>query len=149
MTTEITCNIDNLAPATTLSSSTVFWVTDKIGTCAYGDYYDAGVVIVDCRDLADGTNPVEPVWMKIKTALNALECGQRVLLQCGAGVSRSNAIAAAVLSLDETIPYSNALQRVTEKVPRAYPNQSIQTTVQQAIRERSPSYLHGSSRWRK
>jgi len=147
--THLASNMDDLKMATMFSPTLAFWVTDTIGTCAYGDCYESGVVVVDCRDLADGPNPSEPVWVKIKTALNALQSGQRVLLQCAAGVSRSNAIAAAVISLRESIPYGRALGKVREKVPRANPNQPIQTSVQHAIREHGPSGSRGPSRWRK
>jgi len=141
-------NMDDLKLASMFRPHPAFWVTDEIGTCAYGDYYEPGVVIVDCRDLADGTNPSGPIWGKIKTALDAIQSGQKVLFQCAVGVSRSNAIAAAAIALHESIPYSSALRKVSEKVSRACPNRPMLTTVQQAIREHCSSRFRGNRRWR-
>ena len=53
----------------------MFWITDYLGSSAEGDYHEPGVVVVDVRDLNNGTNLPNLVWCKIKTALEVLKLG--------------------------------------------------------------------------
>ena len=116
----------------------MFWITDYLGSSAEDDFHEPGVVVVDVRDLNDGTNPPNLVWRKIRTAHEVLKLGNKVCIRCAAGVSRSNSIAAAVLSLHEGISYKMALEKVSERVPRAWPNPLMVKSTLRAIREYGP-----------
>jgi len=116
----------------------MFWITDYIGSSAVDDVHEPGVVVIDVRDLNDGTNPPGPIWLKIRAALEVLKLGNKVCIRCTAGISRSNSIAAAVLSLHDGIPYKKALEKVREKVPRAWPNPLMVRSTLRAINEFTP-----------
>ena len=109
-----------------------YWIRDYLGTTAAGEICDPGVVVVDVRDLVDGANEPALIWQKIKTAMAVLKLNDRVVIQCAAGISRSNAIAAAVLAVREGFDYSDALRIVIAKVPRANPNLEIKESVRAA-----------------
>ena len=113
----------------------MFWITDYLGSSAEDDFHEPGVVVVDVRDLNDGTNPPNLVWRKIRTALEVLSLGNKICIRCAAGISRSNSIAAAVLSLHEGIAYRKALGKVSERVPRAWLNPLMVKSTLRAIRE--------------
>ena len=120
-----------------------YWIRDYLGTSAADEICDPGVVVVDVRDLVDGTNKPAVIWQKIKTALAVLKLNDKVVVQCAAGISRSNAIAAAVFAIREGFDYSDALRIVIGKVPRANPNLEIKESVRAAItrynRKRRPA----------
>lgn len=71
----------------------MFWITNYLGSSVEDDLHEPGVVVVDVRDLNDGTNPPNPVWLKIRTALEVLRLGNKVCIRCAAGTTRSNSIA--------------------------------------------------------
>jgi protein-tyrosine phosphatase len=119
----------------------MFWVTSYLGSSAADDFQEPGVVVVDVRDLKDGANPPEPVWQKIRTALEVVKLGNRVCIRCSAGISRSNSIAAAVLSLQEGLPYEIALSKVKKKIARAWPNANMIESVTRAIRQHDRAEL--------
>lgn len=90
------------------------WLTPNVGTAPYeGCTPMAGTVIVDVRNLVDREgNSVEVLRSHIDRALAVLASGQRVVLCCDHGISRSNAIAAAVIAQYEKRPFDDALRGV-------------------------------------
>jgi hypothetical protein len=66
----------------------MFWITDYLGSSAENDFHEPGVVVVDVRDLNDGTNPPNLVWGEIRTALKVLKLGNKVCIRCAARISR-------------------------------------------------------------
>ena len=93
---------------------TISWITPRLGTGPFGvDDLPTGSVCIDIRALVDrgGNSPAVLVEHVLK-ALSALDQGHSVLICCDHGISRSNALAAAVLSQYEKIPVSEAVHRV-------------------------------------
>ena len=74
--------------------------------------------IVDVRDMLDhGGNPISLYKKKIFTVTGFLLENKRVVVCCGAGQSRSNAIALGVLIDKFGMNFYDALELVKEKVP--------------------------------
>lgn len=90
------------------------WITEFLGTAPWEMSPQAGTDgIVDVRLLRDGAgNSPELVRRKVAEAAGHLSAGRRVVLCCDHGISRSNAMAAAVLAGHKGIPYSEALRCV-------------------------------------
>ena len=73
--------------------------------------------IVDVRILVDGENPLLEYELNITRVVSYLELGQKVVICCRAGVSRSNAIALGVLVHYFKIDFSQAVDLITTKIP--------------------------------
>jgi protein-tyrosine phosphatase len=73
--------------------------------------------IVDVRTLVDGENPLFEYELNIMRVVSYFELGQKVVICCSAGVSRSNAIALGVLVHHFKIDVNQALELITSKVP--------------------------------
>jgi len=94
-------------------------IPEKLGTAAH--ISDIGDVanILDVRDLVDRSgNSAEIIKSKIDKALAFLEAGKKVIVCCDYGISRSNAIAAGILSKFSKVPLATALKEVTKPLPR-------------------------------
>ena len=92
------------------------WITPRLGTApATSTEIDGDVARVDVRDLVDkfGNSP-EAVREKIEQGVALVAEGRRVVVCCDYGISRSNAIAAGILTRSENIPLSQALRMVVE-----------------------------------
>lgn len=98
----------------------ISWITDKLGTASYY-YYESvrdktDAVAVDIRELTDKEgNTASLTREKIQTILRRLQDGEKVIICCDKGISRSNAIAVGVL-IATGMPYEKALQLVIDKV---------------------------------
>ena len=89
---------------------------------------------VDVRDLIDGTgNDVKKVAEKILQVIKLLRKNLAVTIQCSAGISRSNAIAIAVVSLVKGKSFEEAIRLVRERCKRAFPNAGILSDVWTAL----------------
>jgi len=128
----------------------ITWITPWLGTGPFGvDMVPKGVHCVDIRALVDkGGNRAESLSGYIHASLEALSKGNRVLICCDHGISRSNAIAAAVLSQYEKISFSEAVRRVL----LATGNAEIRLEVLEAVRdvfcrENSPPAKSKRQRW--
>jgi nucleoside-diphosphate-sugar epimerase len=96
---------------------TVRWITDRLGTAAWtktpstSEYFR-----LDVRDLIDGPgNDVAKVSGKIARGVRELQSSKKpVVICCDWGASRSNAVAAGILSQADNIPVSEAFRRVVE-----------------------------------
>jgi len=109
------------------------WITESLGTAAW-DGLDAplGAHILDARDLLDKEgNAASMVKSKIDQALDRLRNGQKVIVCCDYGMSRSNAIAAGVLAAHEAVNFEQAVRRVIA----ATGEKAIKITVLSAVRE--------------
>ncbi|HET6995255.1 MAG TPA: hypothetical protein VFI06_09760, partial [Chitinophagaceae bacterium] len=94
------------------------WLTDYIGTGAYLDVMAAGgdVAVVDVRNLVDKDgNTGEAILSKIDESIAILKKHGKVVVCCDYGMSRSNSIAAGVISKYESIPFSKAVSMVQQK----------------------------------
>jgi nucleoside-diphosphate-sugar epimerase len=93
---------------------TIRWITDQLGTSPWNEgLFNNHLIVVDVRLLRDtcGNSPIL-VMEKITTAIENLSDGKRVVICCDHGISRSNAIAACVLSKIKSIGLEEALQQV-------------------------------------
>ena len=92
------------------------WITDRLGTAAYGGFGSpSGLRVVDVRMLRDGADNEESfVRARVHEVVAYLEQGDRVVICCDYGMSRSNAIAAGVLAVIDRIPLESALARVAD-----------------------------------
>jgi protein-tyrosine phosphatase len=73
--------------------------------------------IVDVRTLVDGENPLFEYELNIIRVVSYLELGEKVVICCSAGISRSNAIALGVLMHYFKNDVNQALELITSKVP--------------------------------
>ncbi len=108
------------------------WITDQIATAARDQLTDLwDVRVIDVRDLLDrqGNTP-EAVRVKIDSAVQALRDGERVVICCDYGMSRSNAVAAGVLATHEGLGLNEAVRRVVERTGKT----PIQIEVLSAVR---------------
>jgi UDP-glucuronate decarboxylase len=90
------------------------WITDQICTASFYEVdvsaLPADVHMVDVRELKDEKgNPESVIRQKVDLVLNVLDQGQRVLICCDKGISRSNSIALGTL-LAKGLPYDEALK---------------------------------------
>ncbi|PKP78187.1 MAG: hypothetical protein CVT81_05415 [Alphaproteobacteria bacterium HGW-Alphaproteobacteria-3] len=94
----------------------VRWITPLLGTAsasAIGDGDGDQYSIIDVRELVDRAgNDIPTLRRKINDGVNALQRGERVVVCCDHGISRSNSIAAGILSQAEHIPFDEAVQQV-------------------------------------
>lgn len=111
---------------------TIRWITPLLGTAAASAVRDLpDIQIVDVRDLVDkaGNRP-DVIREKIKQAVLSLSAGKRLVVCCDYGISRSNAVAAGILAMHESIPFETAVRRVLE----ATGEQEIKVDPLQAVR---------------
>lgn len=95
------------------------WITDQLGTASFYEAEAAAlplnVALIDVRELADKEgNPEAVIRQKVASIMEALGKGQRVLICCDKGISRSNSIALGAL-LVMGIPYGDALHLFHER----------------------------------
>jgi predicted protein tyrosine phosphatase len=75
--------------------------------------------IVDVRDIRDESQPAGAYRDKIDYAIECLNNHGRIVICCGAGQSRSPAIAIGVLMKKYDMDFYDAYNLVREKVPNA------------------------------
>lgn len=90
------------------------WITDSLGTASASEIFDKmGLAVVDARSLIDGAgNSVEKIQALIDQSVSFLIAGRKTVICCDHGMSRSNAIAAGVLSRFQKIPILSAIHLV-------------------------------------
>lgn len=84
---------------------------------ALNDTHRSSAAILDVRDLVDKEgNSSELIWQKINLGLTLLTQHSKLIVCCDYGISRSNSIAAAILSLKENIPLSQAIELIFAQI---------------------------------
>ena len=93
------------------------WITHQLGTAAFTDpEIGTHLAVLDVRDLVDKSgNPAEATREKIEQGLAQLNQGQRLVVCCDYGISRSNAIAAGILARQADVPLEKAVREVLQK----------------------------------
>src|SRR2546427_10723342 len=86
----------------------------KEGCLENTDYW-----IVDVRDMLDETQPVDVYKQKIDYAMSCLQKHKKIVVCCGAGQSRSPAVAIGLLMMHYKMDFYDAFNLVKEKVPMA------------------------------
>ncbi len=122
----------------------ITWITEKIGTGAFSKVKDynksTNITLIDVRSLVDKAgNNIYQLQQHIRNALKALKKGNKVVICCDHGISRSNAIASAILSRWESLPLSEALQHVLEATNGAEIHIDVITSIQQALEVKQQS----------
>lgn len=111
-----------------------YWIWDNLGTCSITEYTIEGVIVVDVRDLKDGSENIGKIKHKLITIGGLLAMGHQVVIRCVAGMSRSNAVACGMLMLFNKIEWYEAENLVKSKVPRCMINQDFADCVKQAVK---------------
>lgn len=113
------------------------WITPFLGTAsASSARVEEGQSLLDVRDLVDRQgNTVEAVRQKITEGLDVLRGGNIVIVGCDYGISRSNAVAAGLLSAYREIPFAEALQIVIEATGEREIKLSLISLVRKALGE--------------
>ena len=94
------------------------WINDHLGTAPASDPSITGeLVVLDVRDLVDkfGNSP-DATRDKIEQGAALMAQGKRVVVCCDYGISRSNAIAAGILSLFKGIELDQAVKEVVQAI---------------------------------
>lgn len=109
----------------------MFKITENLATHGLGETtypaakLDGGLLadtdfwIVDVRDMLDESQPIEVYQQKIDHAISCLDKHEKIAVCCGAGQSRSNAIAIGVLMKKYSMDFYDAYNLIREKVPIA------------------------------
>lgn len=111
----------------------IHWITSLLGTApAIWVGQDAELNIIDVRTLVDKPgNLSKNVREKIIEGCEALRDGKKTVVCCDYGISRSNAVAAGILAMTESISFENATRRVIE----ATGQQDIKPSVLKIVRD--------------
>lgn len=93
------------------------WITDNLGTAAFQDAVGLeDAYTVDVRELVDKAgNPSHLILAKIDEAAALLRGGNKVVVACDYGISRSNTVAAAALAMTAKMTFEDALGIVSDK----------------------------------
>lgn len=92
------------------------WINPYLGTGAYDEVRGGPWPVLDVRHLVDkGGNPGQVINGLIREGVDLIQSGRRLVVACDFGVSRSNAIAAGILSVVESCDFDDALRVVIEK----------------------------------
>lgn len=93
------------------------WITDNIGTGAFEKVQDSSLYVkIDVRDMVDKAGNTEDlIKEKIDSALLELNKGNKIIICCDYGMSRSNSIAVGIIAKFFEINFSKALKLVLEK----------------------------------
>lgn len=111
------------------------WIIENLGTAAYLDAIETqNISIVDVRELVDKHgNSNKPILDKINEALSLLNKGEKTVICCDYGMSRSNSIAAGVLSKYKDIPFNQAISAVMDATNEPDIKIEILSSVREAL----------------
>lgn len=89
------------------------WINQWLGTCAYDRRGPGDYALIDVRDLVDkGGNSSAAIVASIEAGAAARKAGRKVVVACDFGVSRSNSVAAGILSVVENCSLDSAVANV-------------------------------------
>ena len=114
------------------------WITPFLGTAAASSVaLEERQKLLDVRDLVDKEgNSAETVRRRIDEGLDRLRKGNTVIVGCDYGISRSNAIAAGLLSAYRRIPLNDAVRQVIQETGEREIKLGPLRAVRQALGER-------------
>lgn len=122
---------------------TIRWIIpEKLGTAAHIDDIGDIANILDVRDLVDRSgNSVDIIKSKIDEALVFLETGKKIIVCCDYGISRSNAIAAGILSKFGKMPLAAALKEVIQQTGEKEIKIDVLNMVRLALNEQLKEHI--------
>lgn len=115
------------------------WINQKLGTAPASDQsITSDYVVLDVRDMVDRFgNSASTAKEKIEQGLALLRQGKQVVVCCDYGISRSNAIAAGILSRLNRISLDQAIKEVIhatgEQEIKLEPLRSVRNALQDGI----------------
>jgi nucleoside-diphosphate-sugar epimerase len=120
------------------------WLTDDIATGSYTDVskmtLDQDTVVFDVRDLVDKSgNTTEYINDKIDQAVSLLNNKKKLIVCCDYGMSRSNSVAAGIISKWKNILFSDAVALLKSKVDSSGIKIEMLNTVYQALNKNKKS----------
>lgn len=109
------------------------WINSYIGTGPHGFIdSDKELEVVDVRDLVDKSgNSIGSIRAKIEKGICALKSGRKVVICCDYGISRSNAVAAGIITQYEAVSFDQAVKMVLHSTGE----KSIKIEVLNAVRD--------------
>ncbi|MBO6634026.1 NAD-dependent epimerase/dehydratase family protein [Parvibaculum sp.] len=115
----------------------VRWITPLLGTTSASQIEPASdMTVIDVRELVDRAgNATNILRDKITAAAASLGDGRKTVICCDHGISRSNAVAAGVLSQTEGISFESAIRRVIAATGES----EMRPEVVEAVRRSLPS----------
>lgn len=116
------------------------WLSENLGTAAFDKMAaDSSVRLVDVRDMVDKAGNLPDVAQKkIDAALAYLSRGEKVVICCDYGRSRSNAIAAGILALSTDMTFNQALRHVVSVTGQKEIDTEVLNVVREAVKNRLP-----------
>jgi len=98
----------------------MYWITKNLATSGFGEPEQKKVknkTLVIVTDLVDGAgNSEEKFKSKVDQIDKAHKKGKKVIVVCGSGISRSNAVALAYL-VKHGMDFDDARELIRKKVP--------------------------------
>src|ERR1700693_5253962 len=118
----------------------VHWITDRLGTDPWGQIDDVSdLYCVDVRELLDGRgNLASAEKYKMDEALHHLRQGQKVVVCCDYGISRSNSVVAGIIAMQDGITLDQAVRRVTAATGEGSLKLEVLSVVRKALGTDSP-----------
>jgi UDP-glucuronate decarboxylase len=113
----------------------IHWIYDHLGTAAFDHASQIpGITVIDVRDLVDKAgNSVEILKAKIEQARVCLDRGDKVVICCDYGMSRSNSVAAGVLAQVKGVSLGEAVRKIIETIGEKNLKIEVLNRVYQAI----------------
>lgn len=113
----------------------ITWVLSNLGFCGASELIPDDAVALSCLDLQDGFNPPEAICQKLSAVLQLLDEGKKVVVFCQAGLSRSPAVCAAVLSVRLRLELDDACRLIkTTVAPQINPSLDFMRSCREALK---------------
>lgn len=118
----------------------VRWITKNLGTAPWSRELELEQRhLVDVRNLRDSAgNSSEEILSKIKATCELLSAGEKVVVCCDLGISRSNTIAAAALATTSGISLNKGLLTVINETKESSIKLDFVENVREAMSENKP-----------
>jgi UDP-glucuronate decarboxylase len=125
------------------------WIRPNLGTApATSVARTPNIALLDVRDLVDGPgNAPSLIRAKIDEGVAQLQAGRRLVVGCDYGVSRSNAIAAGIVRIVQSIQFESALALVLSRTGPVAIDLEVIDAVRRAV-SRPPSATPAAPRRR-
>lgn len=113
------------------------WITEHLGTCAFDEAGGAaGARVLDVRALVDRAgNRADEIKVHVEQGAAWLGAGERVVVCCDYGMSRSNAVAAGILARAEGLTLDAAIRRVLAATSETAIRIEVLAAVREALNE--------------
>ena len=123
------------------------WISEKLGTGSHEQVAgQPGLTIVDVRDMVDKPgNLPQTARARIAEGVAHLQRGEKVVVCCDYGISRSNAIAAGILARHEGLSFNDAVLKVMEATGEKDMKVDVLSAVREALEGNPKRQVTGES----